>query len=94
MLPAFSTTTVSCKVAPANETLAAHVNRFAKVKTQQIAWATLLINVVVIMQGAVVRVTGSGAGCGRDWPRCQGTLVSLVSGRFPFKVWPADSKGR
>ena len=80
MLPAFSTTTVSCTVAPANETVAARVNRFAKVKTQQIAWATLLINVVVIMQGAVVRVTGSGAGCGRDWPRCQGELLPLTHG--------------
>ncbi len=80
MLPAFSTTTVSCKVAPANETLATHVNRFAKVKTQQIAWAALIINAVVILQGAVVRVTGSGAGCGRDWPRCQGELLPLTHG--------------
>ncbi len=32
------------------------------------------------MQGAVVRVTGSGAGCGRDWPRCQGELLPLTHG--------------
>ena len=80
MLPAFSTTTVSCKVAPANETVAARVNHFTKVKPHRIAWAALIINAVVILQGAVVRLTGSGAGCGRDWPRCQGELLPLTHG--------------
>ena len=27
----------------------------------------MIINASVILQGAVVRITGSGAGCGRDW---------------------------
>lgn len=38
------------------------------------------MNAVVILQGAVVRMTGSGAGCGRDWPRCQGHLVPFGHG--------------
>lgn len=42
-----------------------------------VAWSALAINAIVILQGAVVRITGSGAGCGRDWPRCQGEFVPL-----------------
>ena len=29
-------------------------------------------NVLVILWGAVVRATGSGAGCGDNWPLCNG----------------------
>lgn len=39
------------------------------------AWATLLFNVVVILGGALVRATGSGAGCGDSWPTCGGELI-------------------
>lgn len=34
------------------------------------AWTTLVFNVMVIIGGAVVRATGSGAGCGESWPKC------------------------
>jgi heme A synthase len=44
------------------------------------AWATIVWNVVVIVMGAVVRATGSGAGCGRSWPGCQGTVVPALEG--------------
>jgi cytochrome c oxidase assembly protein subunit 15 len=37
--------------------------------------AVLAYNVAVVLFGAVVRATGSGAGCGADWPRCQGSFV-------------------
>ena len=43
----------------------------------QVAWLTLVVNVIVILQGAVVRATGSGAGCGRHWPTCNGEVVPL-----------------
>lgn len=43
-----------------------------------LAWTTLIANAVVILQGAVVRVTGSGAGCGSHWPSCQGEVVPLA----------------
>ena len=56
------------------------VNRLTRIKPHRIAWAALIINAVVILQGAVVRVTGSGAGCGRDWPRCQGEVLPLSHG--------------
>lgn len=44
------------------------------------AWTTLAFNVVVILMGAVVRATGSGAGCGRSWPTCQGQVVPSLEG--------------
>ena len=39
------------------------------------AWATLVVNIGVIVFGAFVRATGSGAGCGAHWPSCNGELV-------------------
>lgn len=40
------------------------------------AWFVAGFNLLTIVGGAVVRATGSGAGCGRSWPLCQGTVVS------------------
>lgn len=39
------------------------------------AWAVLVGNVAVILWGAFVRATGSGAGCGGHWPTCNGDVV-------------------
>lgn len=39
------------------------------------AWTALGVNVVVILLGALVRATNSGAGCGRSWPTCEGRLI-------------------
>jgi heme A synthase len=41
------------------------------------AVGTLVFNVGVILFGAVVRATGSGAGCGSHWPTCGGDVVPL-----------------
>ena len=49
-------------------------------KAPLLAWTTLSVNIIVILQGALVRATGSGAGCGRDWPRCQGEILPLEHG--------------
>ncbi len=46
------------------------LDRFAKY-----AWAVLLYNVLVILWGAYVRASGSGAGCGNHWPLCNGEVV-------------------
>ncbi len=43
------------------------------------AWGVLAYNVVVILWGALVRATGSGAGCGGHWPLCNGELLPNVS---------------
>jgi heme A synthase len=42
------------------------------------AWAVLAYNVAVILWGAVVRATGSGAGCGDHWPLCNGVVTPLA----------------
>lgn len=39
------------------------------------AWLVLALNVGVILWGAVVRATGSGAGCGEHWPLCNGQVI-------------------
>lgn len=39
------------------------------------AWAVLGYNLAVILWGAYVRASGSGAGCGEHWPLCNGVVV-------------------
>jgi heme a synthase len=39
------------------------------------AWFVLVYNIGVILWGAYVRATGSGAGCGEHWPLCNGVIV-------------------
>ncbi len=41
------------------------------------AWALLGYTLLVILFGAVVRITGSGAGCGQHWPSCNGALLQM-----------------
>ncbi|MGM9321092.1 COX15/CtaA family protein [Deinococcus aquaticus] len=41
----------------------------------RLAWAALIYNVLVILWGAVVRISGAGAGCGDHWPLCNGVVV-------------------
>jgi heme A synthase len=46
------------------------MNRFAK-----FSWGVLGWNMLVILWGALVRATGSGAGCGNHWPTCNGEII-------------------
>jgi heme A synthase len=39
------------------------------------AWAVLAYNLAVVLWGAYVRATGSGAGCGNHWPLCDGPVT-------------------
>lgn len=39
------------------------------------AWFVLAFNIGVILWGAYVRATGSGAGCGSHWPLCNGVVI-------------------
>src|SRR5450432_3013436 len=41
------------------------------------AWLLLGYTLLVILFGAVVRITGSGAGCGQHWPSCNGGLLQM-----------------
>jgi heme A synthase len=45
------------------------LSKFAKY-----VWFVLGFNLVVILWGAYVRATGSGAGCGSHWPLCNGAV--------------------
>ncbi len=38
-------------------------------------WGVLGLNILVILWGAFVRATGSGAGCGAHWPTCDGQVI-------------------
>src|SRR6201984_1570086 len=42
---------------------------------RRFAWLTLAYNIAVVLWGAYVRATGSGAGCGNRWPLCDGEVV-------------------
>lgn len=44
-------------------------------KLARFAWAVVAYNLLVIAWGAFVRASGSGAGCGRHWPLCNGEMV-------------------
>ena len=46
------------------------MNRFAK-----FAWGVLLYNIAVVVWGAYVRASKSGAGCGEHWPDCNGQII-------------------
>ena len=41
----------------------------------QYAWGVLAYTLVVVVWGAFVRASGSGAGCGRHWPLCNGEVI-------------------
>jgi cytochrome c oxidase assembly protein subunit 15 len=41
----------------------------------RVAWLVLAYTLAVIVFGAWVRITGSGAGCGQHWPTCHGEVV-------------------
>ncbi len=46
------------------------LSRFAK-----FAWVVVAYNLAVILWGAYVRASGSGAGCGSHWPLCNGEVI-------------------
>ncbi len=39
------------------------------------SWGVLGYNILVVLWGAFVRATGSGAGCGSHWPLCNGEVL-------------------
>lgn len=49
-----------------------------KLRFAPFAWGVLAFNVLVVLWGAFVRATGSGAGCGAHWPQCNGEIIPLA----------------
>src|SRR5881409_125710 len=41
-------------------------------RVRGLAWAAAACTYFLIVLGALVRITGSGLGCGEHWPRCHG----------------------
>lgn len=63
------TTPVAQKPAPTPDTPVRRMAAYAS--------AVLVYTLLVILFGAVVRITGSGAGCGQHWPTCNGEITHL-----------------
>ncbi len=53
--------------------IGAEMSRLSKLA--RFAWVVLGYNILVIVFGAFVRATGSGAGCGSHWPTCNGSQL-------------------
>src|ERR1700757_4534395 len=53
----------------------APADRLPSPALRRFAWAVLAYFIAVILWGALVRATGSGAGCGDHWPLCNGTVL-------------------
>jgi heme a synthase len=46
---------------------------------QLLAWVAAIATYLLIVFGAIVRITGSGMGCGDHWPLCNGHLFPPLS---------------
>jgi len=47
---------------------------------RRLAYLALVLGFAQVVFGAVVRITGSGMGCGDNWPDCYGSLTPVHSG--------------
>ena len=57
--------------------------------------ATVVATYLLIVIGAVVRVTGSGMGCADDWPLCHGPSLPAAGIRAVARIHaPAGGRGR
>ena len=61
------------------DTALASASKGGRVSLSRFAWLTLAYNIAVVVWGAYVRATGSGAGCGSHWPLCNGELLPMTS---------------
>ena len=55
--------------------LGEHRERASTRNTSRFAWAVLIYMLGMILWGAYVRASGSGAGCGNHWPLCNGEVI-------------------
>ncbi len=56
-------------------------------RTRPLAWTTAATAYLLIVLGALVRITGSGLGCGDEWPVCHGRLIPRFSDTATFIEW-------
>src|SRR5204862_6431366 len=55
-------------------TRSGHISRAMTRSFTRLAWSAAACTYLLIVLGAVVRITGSGMGCGDHWPLCHGRL--------------------
>lgn len=60
---------------PAAAAISIHAQKMPSPALRRFAWGVLAFFIATILWGAVVRATGSGAGCGDHWPLCNGTVM-------------------
>jgi len=54
---------------------------------RRLAWTTAVATFLLVVLGAVVRITGSGMGCGDHWPLCNGHLIPPLSDYRTVLEW-------
>ena len=55
------------------------ISKTGSLPVGRFAWFVVVYNIAVILWGAYVRATGSGAGCGSHWPLCNGALFPATA---------------
>jgi len=53
----------------------------------RLAWLTAVCTYLLIVLGAIVRITGSGMGCGDHWPLCNGRLFPSLGNLGMLIEW-------
>ena len=61
------------------DTTPSSVSPAGRISLSRFAWLTLAYNVAVVLWGAYVRATGSGTGCGSQWPLCNGEFLPATT---------------
>jgi len=56
-------------------------------RLQTLAWTAAACTYLLILLGAIVRITGSGLGCGHDWPLCDGHLFPPLNDLLAVIEW-------
>ncbi len=54
---------------------------------QRVALGAIILTVGLITLGGVVRITGSGMGCGDHWPLCNGRIFPNLADRLEVIEW-------
>jgi heme A synthase len=56
-------------------------------RLRALAWAAAVATYLLIVLGAIVRITGSGLGCGDDWPVCHGRFFPSFADLATLIEW-------